>query len=219
MGATALFLSFLATVGQAAIPSAVCVPPAITTAPAPLYTIPPGGSQFLLVNATGTDLAYRWSYVLPISGFEQTEAETPTVTVTPPYSRQYRITVSNACGESSAVTTVCIIPRVSQPRVELLSDGMQVLISVTIDPALSFRDWPALQWFAGSEPIPGATAPAIIVDARRSSRYWVRATNNCATYDSATAAAGADAVPTLSGIAFIALATALTAVALFALRA
>ena len=205
------------TPAPSTITSAVCVPPAITTAPAPLYTINPGGSQFLSVSATGTALAYRWSYVLPVSGTEQTEATTPTVTVTPPYSRQYRITVSNACGERSAVTTVCFVPRVSQPEVELLPDGMQAVISVTIDPALSFRDWPTLQWFADSEPISGATTTVITVDARRSAKYWVRATNNCATYDSTTAAV-ANAIPTLSGIASIALAIALIAVALFARR-
>lgn len=202
------------------VPSVVCVPPTITVPPEPLYKILPGGSQTLSVQATGTGLTYKWTFIYPVSGTEGTEGTTPTVTVTPPYSRQYQITVENPCGRQSAFTNVCIIPRVLPPELEQTADPAQAILSVTIDPLLSFRDWPTLQWYHNSQPITDATSSFITIDPAQGGTYWVRATNSCATYDSAavTTAAAADAIPALSPVSLVLLALALAAVAILVRR-
>jgi hypothetical protein len=199
-----------------------CTAPVITTPPPASVTILPGASQFLSVVATGTSLTYRWTYVFPISGTEAIEATTQSVTVTPPYSRQYRITVANECGQDSATSNVCVIPRVSAPSVDSNPGGATTTLHVSIDPLLSFRDWPTLQWYRGSSgdtthPISGATTAVIDVSASDAASYWVRATNGCTSYDSAAtavASAATPAIPTLSHTVLVMLMVALASLAI-----
>lgn len=196
-----------------------CVAPTITEAPAGLYLIPASGSQTLSVSATGTNLIYRWSFIYPMTLVEATEATTATTIVRPPYSRRYTITVSNSCGHASAFTTVCFIPRVWAPTVYRGDD--QATLLVMVDLALSYRDWPSLQWYMGksgdtSHPLPGANGVRITVGVIPAAEYWVRATTNCTTYDSPSVLVEPEFVPALSKVSLMVLALALAGLGLFA---
>lgn len=201
-----------------------CVPPVITTAPAPLYAIMPGTTQELSVAATGTDLTYRWFFILRITLSESTVGTTPTITIAPWYpSTTYFVTVSNRCGSVTAQTRLCYIPRTS---VRVMT-GMSPVLTIAAYPAAGTVEpvggnEATFQWFQGpsgdtSHPLGAPTTGMLAhldVSASTPAQYWVRVTTRCASYDSETVTIGGAAVPALSVTLLAALGVALAGIGL-----
>lgn len=206
---------------------AQCVAPTITSAPAARYAILPGSTQALSVEATGTDLTYRWYFIFRMSLMESTVGTTQSVSLAPYYpSTTYFVEVSNDCGSVSAQTVVCLIPVVSVSRTNLaLSNEIQ--LSAVLDSRVTDPSYPyTFQWYRGASgdtsspvgaPFSSEVSAHQTVSALTPATYWVRVDGVCAPYDSdSVTVAGTTPtpapIPTLSVTMLAALAAALVLV-------
>ncbi|MEJ5238183.1 MAG: lamin tail domain-containing protein [Limisphaera sp.] len=140
----------------------VWVPPQIVAAPTN-QIVKVGDEVLFTVLATGTmPLSYQWQHNgLDLPG--ETSATLRISAAAPLHAGIYRVLITNAAGSTSAVAqlTVQAPPVITLPP----SGGFAVpgtrfefRVAATGDPPLMY------QWYFGSEPIEGATAPLLVID-------------------------------------------------------
>jgi hypothetical protein len=184
-----------ATVGMCAYPQTIGGPPDVQIAlgQAPTLTSVPtaGANQYAWYIGGSGDTAH------PLTGWQSANS----ITVYPSVTTQYWVQVQNGgCVSNSTTTTVsvCIPTITQQPANVTINSGQSTTLSVAANTAGT-----TYQWFVGASgsttsPIPGATAPSLIVSPSSTTSYWVRVTGACGrTADSATATVTVCAPPSI----------------------
>ncbi len=169
-----------------------CVSPSIQSHPAST-AVCSGHTAVLRVTATGTGLSYQWyrgaagTTSSPV-GTNSNSYTTPALTKT----RQYWCRVTGTCGSANSQTaTVTVMDStaiVQQPRDAAVVPGGTATLTAAAE-----GESVAYQWYSGnsgdeSDPVEGATDAQLTtppVYAR--SRFWVKATGDCGSAESATA--------------------------------
>ncbi|HEV2718651.1 MAG TPA: M57 family metalloprotease [Thermoanaerobaculia bacterium] len=170
-------------------PSSSCTAPSITAQPVSAALT--GAEVTVSVSASGdAPLSYQWyagakgNTSNPVGN-----ATGPALSVTPKVTTTYWARVSNACGSAdsdTATVTVNGCPGVAITSFTSTASAVLQGAAVTLT-ASATGGTVGYQWFAGSAPIAGETAPALVVRPAATTTYWVRATNSCgASIDSDT---------------------------------
>jgi hypothetical protein len=176
-----------------------CPTPTISTQPQNT-TIEPNNTATLTVSAqNGNPFNYQWYRGASgdtsnlIGGANQSSFTTPALTVT----TSYWVKVTNTCGliaiSNTATVSVQTCTNVpvftTQPASQNIAHNATATMSVTTTGAAPIT----YQWFLGnvgdtSNPVAGATSSSYTTSAlQNSTSYWVRATNNCGSSNSAQA--------------------------------
>ncbi|HEY0143370.1 MAG TPA: hypothetical protein VGF48_20930 [Thermoanaerobaculia bacterium] len=177
---------------SAAVLVSVCTKPDVSSSTSS-HWVTKGETRTLTVNATGTNLTYKW--YRGAAGVTTTQiATTQSINVTPGDTTQYWARVSNGCGTDDTPTitlSVCAPPVITvQPISQPIFSGKTVTLSVTATQATSTPM--TYQWYSGT---PGSgtiltghtgtsyTTPALTAEAS----YYVRVTAGTCSTDSAAA--------------------------------
>jgi hypothetical protein len=162
------------------------------------------------VNSGGRPVTYAW-FAGERGDTSRPAGTTPSISVTPPASTPYWVQVSNDCGATATSDTIHITVRpCTAPKVVLQPASSQAVTGGTsaLAATISGTGPMSLQWYEGfppdtSRPVPGATsASASTPSLFTTSNFWLRATNECGTVD--TAAATVTVVATCSAPAILA---------------
>ena len=171
-----------------------CVPPSITTQPAPVSIIE-GQTATLSVVAAGTAVQYQWFQSDARTGpFSPIGGTSPSVSVSPLVTTYYLVRLTGECGNAESVvvavtvTPACKPPVITaQPSSTSITEGEPVTLSVA-----ATGTSPQYQWFTGargdtSTPVPNASSTSLTVTPLATTTYWARVSNDCGTADSAAA--------------------------------
>jgi hypothetical protein len=175
-----------------------CPTPQITTQPQSQNIQPNTTANLTVAVTNGSPFNYQWyrgssgDTSNPVAGATSSSFTTPMLQTT----TNYWVRVTNTCGlvvlsNTATVQVVqgCAPVFTSQPASQTIGTGHTATMTVTTSSATAVT----YQWYQGnvgdtSNPIAGATAASYTTPVLQvSTDYWVRATNNCGSTNSAQA--------------------------------
>jgi Ig-like domain-containing protein len=168
-----------------------CLPPLVMAQPQSV-SIADGESATLTVTVRATSPTFQW-YEGAGTSFPVAGGTDATLVVTPHTTTTYWVRITNACGSADSnfatltVSAICIPPGITVPPQPVsINDGQTATLAVTASGTS-----PTYQWYQGmsddlSNPVAGATGSSVSVGPHVDTSYWVRISNACGTFDSAT---------------------------------
>jgi hypothetical protein len=168
----------------------VCNSPSINVQPQDA-SIASGQSTMLSVGATGgsTPYTYHWFIGSTAGSGTPTGTNSSSLTVSPTTTTKYSVTVTSACGNAPAVSTVatvtvvpCTSPTINgHPQNATITSGQSTMLTVSANPNSGVQPF-SYQWFTGNPPgtaIPGQTQSTITVSPTSTTIYYATVTSSC----------------------------------------
>ncbi|HYM60929.1 MAG TPA: M57 family metalloprotease, partial [Thermoanaerobaculia bacterium] len=158
-----------------------------------------GKSATLSSQASGSSISYQW--YIGASGttsapVNSPDGKQPSLTVTPPATTSYWVQVSNSCGATANSDTITVtVTPCTAPQI-LVSPAASTIVtgnSATLWAGITGTAPLQYRWYEGSPPDTSrpafnGTQQTLVTSALTApTSYWVRASNDCGTADSAAA--------------------------------